>query len=394
MIEPNISSASAAESIWDAIVIGAGPAGSITATSLARGGWSVLLLDSKTFPRDKVCGGCVNSRALSVLASIGLNGAFERVPSIRLKEYAFHLRRRQFDLPSTSGIAISRSVFDAFLVEAAIHSGVRFCSGASGKLLPSSEYDAAFRVVEIEETGKKSASVRGRTIVIADGLSRSSLRLTDEFPSTVAKDSWIGLHATYPASLDSMRSGLVRMAIARGGYVGAVMTDDQTVNLAAAVSPAELRTTRIPASVISKILTSAGVPAPNGIESFGWQGTGPLTRNSSVVGAGRVYLVGDSAGYVEPFTGEGIAHALTGGAALAGILLKSNGQWNPSIAEAWNKWYRREIGGRHWLCRTLASALHQPFLADSVFGVATWFPTIPRWIVHRLNAPYSGVSPS
>ena len=52
---------------WDAIVIGAGPAGALSATLLARQGSSVLLVERRAFPRRKVCGGCLNARALSSL---------------------------------------------------------------------------------------------------------------------------------------------------------------------------------------------------------------------------------------------------------------------------------------------------------------------------------------
>jgi 2-polyprenyl-6-methoxyphenol hydroxylase-like FAD-dependent oxidoreductase len=58
--------------IWDAIVIGAGPAGALAARQLALVGLQTLLLDAKQFPREKVCGGYLNSRALEVLRQAGL----------------------------------------------------------------------------------------------------------------------------------------------------------------------------------------------------------------------------------------------------------------------------------------------------------------------------------
>ena len=57
---------------WDAIVVGAGPGGAITAQSLARRGASVLLLDRQAFPRWKVCGGCLSAGALGALEAAGL----------------------------------------------------------------------------------------------------------------------------------------------------------------------------------------------------------------------------------------------------------------------------------------------------------------------------------
>ena len=58
------------ENRFDAIVIGAGPAGSTAAYLLAKRGFKVLLLDKKAFPRDKVCGGLLTWKTVNVLESI------------------------------------------------------------------------------------------------------------------------------------------------------------------------------------------------------------------------------------------------------------------------------------------------------------------------------------
>ncbi|MBX9624847.1 MAG: FAD-dependent oxidoreductase, partial [Gemmataceae bacterium] len=57
---------------WDAVVVGAGPAGSVTARGLARRGLAVLLVDKATFPRPKVCGCSLNAAALTGLGAVGL----------------------------------------------------------------------------------------------------------------------------------------------------------------------------------------------------------------------------------------------------------------------------------------------------------------------------------
>jgi flavin-dependent dehydrogenase len=72
MLEPSITPTAASDVIWDAIVIGAGPAGAFSALQLARAGQRVLLLEAKRFPRQKVCGGCVNAKAVAILQQVGL----------------------------------------------------------------------------------------------------------------------------------------------------------------------------------------------------------------------------------------------------------------------------------------------------------------------------------
>ena len=65
--------------VRDVVVIGAGPAGTMTALLLARSGIRVTLVDRKTFPRSKVCGGCLNAQAVAALADAGVLGRLRSV---------------------------------------------------------------------------------------------------------------------------------------------------------------------------------------------------------------------------------------------------------------------------------------------------------------------------
>ncbi|MCL5270490.1 MAG: FAD-dependent monooxygenase, partial [bacterium] len=71
---------------WDAVVVGAGPAGALAARELARVGASVLLVDQAAFPRRKVCGGCLNARALAALSEAGLARLPDRLGAVPLRE--------------------------------------------------------------------------------------------------------------------------------------------------------------------------------------------------------------------------------------------------------------------------------------------------------------------
>ncbi len=162
MTNPATMNAERAAAIpWDALVIGAGPAGALAAQRLARGGRRVLLVDAKTFPRDKVCGGCVNARALEVLHEAGLGHVLADVETVELREYVVHLGRRVVAFPFVGGIAVSRSAFDAALVRAAIAAGAEFLPGTAGRLVPrprsggvaSEEQSSDLREVLLETNG-------------------------------------------------------------------------------------------------------------------------------------------------------------------------------------------------------------------------------------------------
>ncbi len=117
---------------FDAVVVGAGPAGSATAILLARAGWSVALVERQRFPRRKVCGECVAASNLPLLDALGVGDAFSRRAGAELKRMT--LMRGQdtvtADLPAADaaahryGRALGREHLDTLLVDAAVAAGV------------------------------------------------------------------------------------------------------------------------------------------------------------------------------------------------------------------------------------------------------------------------------
>lgn len=399
-MESTITPESAAEVIWDAVVIGAGPAGALTAERLANGGRRVLLLDAKKFPREKVCGGCINELALSVLAKAGLKEVISGLPFSPLEEYVLNLHSRILRIAAVGGIAISRASLDLALVRAATRAGADFLDGTTGSLVPIPERlrssqggsDDEWRHVQIEVGGHAMANLRSRVVVIADGLARKSLQRTSELPIKISANSWIGLHSTFPVEDDQYPAGQVRMLISRAGYVGTVRIENDTVNLAAAVSPRELKRYGTPEKLVTHIFESAHVAFPPKIADMNWQGTGPLTRRSQSVAGERVMVIGDAAGYVEPFTGEGVGHAVCAAVELAEILLSSKRAWDPQMSTAWNDRYRRQVSNRQWICRGLAMVLHHPLVAELSFRLAALSPAIPQFVADHLNTPIKGTA--
>src|SRR5438270_8572546 len=122
--------------IWDAVIVGAGPAGSAVAALLARAGFAVLLLDRAAFPRDKACGEYTSPETEKVLARLGALEAVERAGARRLS--AMRLispggRRFSLDysMPGADAgphvLATPRRVLDAVLVEHARTCGATVC---------------------------------------------------------------------------------------------------------------------------------------------------------------------------------------------------------------------------------------------------------------------------
>ncbi|HEY2147947.1 MAG TPA: FAD-dependent monooxygenase, partial [Pirellulales bacterium] len=128
---------SAAAIGWDAIVVGAGPAGSIAARQIARAGKSVLLVDKATFPRSKVCGSCLNATGAALLERIGLGHLLGDLGAEPLDEIALAAAGRSVCLGiPRGGAVVSRAALDAALVSEAVTAGAMFHGATRARLQP------------------------------------------------------------------------------------------------------------------------------------------------------------------------------------------------------------------------------------------------------------------
>lgn len=371
---------------WDAIVIGAGPAGALVARQLAPGQRSVLLVDKKRFPRPKVCGACINARAISALQAAGLESVLEQTQSLQLREIEILAEGRLARLALPLGLAIGRAEFDQALADAAIAAGVVFRDGTTGKVGPLC---ASAREVMLE--GVESTTVTASVVIAADGLQHSCLSRDATFASDVAANSLIGLGATIPQASYDLEPGLVRMMAGRGGYVGIVGLSGGRLNVAAAVESAQLRQAAGPGQLIQTLMRSADVAIPESLVSGQWHGTGALTRETRRVADSRLFLLGDATGYVEPFTGEGIAWALCS-ALLAAPLAEAclAGTESPELlAQQWQALHAAEVRRRQGWCRRLAWVLRTPWRRRWALAAAAAFPRLAGGIARQVSEPFA-----
>jgi len=118
--------------LYDVIVCGAGPAGSVAATVLSRGGARVLLLDRARFPRPKLCGDTMNPGTVAILRRLGLTAGFE--PSALPVDGMIVTGERGVCVRAAyegaaRGLAIERRALDAALLQAAVAAGARVEEG-------------------------------------------------------------------------------------------------------------------------------------------------------------------------------------------------------------------------------------------------------------------------
>jgi len=130
-----------------------------------------------------------------------------------------------------------------------------------------------------------------------------------------------------------------------------------------------------------------GWPVPHGLADSPWKGTPALTRHPKCLAGHRYFVVGDAAGYVEPFTGEGMAWAVMSAAALAPIALRGVRRWDDSLASEWEATHRRVIGSRQRVCRVVSRVLRSPLLTTLAVRTLSVLPALSRPVVNSLNRP-------
>ncbi len=383
-VERTLAGAAAAARRWDVAVVGAGPAGAVLAQQVALCGLRVLLIDRQAFPRPKVCGGCLSAATLERLDDLGLGDVVTSLGGIEVRR--FHLAgwgiRATLDLPG--GASLSRTALDAELVRRAVAAGADFLPGFAATLRNVSEDSRQLVLSSAERTIFVSAAV----VVAADGLAGGLLRGSlGEAPQPWGA-SRIGVSAIV-AGGSSILPGAIYMAVGRDGYVGLVRLEDGCLNVAAALDAAGLRDRR-PAELVGHIVAQAGFEPLDGLEDAEWKGTKALRSRPRRVADERLFGVGDAAGYVEPFTGEGIGSALTSAALLAPLVTRAAASWQPQLAGEWQQRHAAEIRGSQRLCTLLSGALRHPQVVRLALRLLALYPSLGAPVVRRV----SGVGPT
>ena len=369
---------------WDIVVIGAGPAGAMAAYEAVATGARVLLVDRACFPRQKVCGCCLNGAALEILNRAGLGQLPAQLGAPKLCEFRLAYRRRIATVPLREGVSLSRARFDTALIEAAVNRGVQFLDGTRALV---QEIRSGVRRVEFK-MNDRTAIAAGRVVVLASGLGARCFNRQQKDLRFTSRSSRIGAGVLLSDPSVDIHTGSLCMACHRHGYVGLVRLEDGRLDVAAALDGAAVKGSEI-GQVVSRIIDESGLPSPKNLERANWHGTPRLSQRRIRVWGDRYFVVGDAAGYVEPFTGEGIAWALATGKAVAPFALESLTAATSTAGRAWAAKHRQLTGRRMRLCRTISYSLRHPTLAGLAVRLLARYPGLARPIVRSLNASFT-----
>ena len=337
---------------FDAVVIGAGPAGSMAALTLSHRGVRVLLVDKSQLGRRKVCGCCLGLTGQAVLVQAGLERVVQQATPLERCRLAS--RHHVAAVPLRGFVSVARETLDPALIEAAVDGGVQARFGLSARA-------TADGVVSLSN----GSSIQAGVVIDASGL-----RGHRHDDARVPRKARIGLGLTTDGS--TCRPGELTMAVARGGYLGRVGLADGRIDFAAAVEPAWLRKHASPTQAMQAIWAEAGLDSRD-VPDGSWRGTPALTRSKDAQ-QGRILRVGDAAGYVEPFTGEGMSWALLAGRHVAddAVACIRDGP----EASRWQRTMRALLGRRHARCRIVSRAVRSPRLVGLAIAAANATPEL------------------
>jgi flavin-dependent dehydrogenase len=368
---------------WDLVIIGAGPAGAFAAYLLAQFSSKILLVDKSHFPRPKVCGCCINNAAISLLESNSLAHVLADQGAVQLKQLCLFdaTQRARINLPR--GVSLSRNRFDSELVKAAMARGVTFVPGVSAQVL---EAFPDHRSVQLRASDCEQ-NVNAKVVLVADGLNGRSLERHPHFNFVTETNSRFGCGTIMQDAPEFYQAGQIYMACASGGYVGLVRLEDGRVDVAAAIDRNFSRANAGPAKAAAKILQLSNLPVPAALIDSHWLGTEALTRKRKHIAGERIFILGDACGYAEPFTGEGIAWALTSAAGVVDLVLSAMIQWSPSLITNWQQKHKEMIQVRQDRSKTIALGLRNDQLRHFAMPIISSFPFIATSIINLIAEP-------
>jgi menaquinone-9 beta-reductase len=360
------------EQMYDLAVIGGGPAGTSAAITAAAYGAAVVLFDKGSFPRNKVCGEFVSAESLQLLSSLlpECSDLLRRAP--RIDRARVFIDGRVLETPvHPAAASITRIDLDLALWTAARNIGVHARESQS---VSSIAGNGPFAIRT--EQGEFSA----RSIIDASGRWSNLTQQESRHDSRAGK--WLGLKAHYS---ENAPPDSVDLYFFEGGYCG--------------VQPVESNgKSRINACAM--IRSDVGKSLEEVFEqhvelkkrSRGWQqltpfvATSPLLFHSPQPLQGGILQVGDAAGFVDPFVGDGISLALRSGALAANSLSRflSNEITLQQAAELYQDSYREDLSRVYNVSSKIRRLISlPPLIRTMILAILGSVPALTRYMVRK-----------
>ncbi len=358
---------------FDVAIVGGGPAGSSCAAFCALAGLRTLVLERERFPREKVCGDCLNPSCWSVMERLGLTQRVWDLPHSKLTSVEFIAidgHKVIVDLPTAEHceLSIKRSLFDDLLLRRARELGAQVRGETTVTTLA---HHGDWKI----ETGVHETFC-ARTLVGADGRNSTVARLRNLLPRPARERVALQAHIPLPRNFGKR----IVLQFLREGYSGQAPVNETELNLCLVGRPPTISRLRQWAQRHFEI------PADQS-----WHTITPLTRAPVPCANENLLFIGDAARVVEPFTGEGIYYALRSGELAAAAIAKVIGGKDRRFAlREFARASAEMYWGRLWINRLARAAVLSPRIGSLFVRAARINPSILKLLTAKIVRSSSG----
>ncbi len=402
---------------FDAIIIGAGPAGSTAAILLAQAGWSVALIEKQCFPRRKVCGECIAASNLPLLDQLGIGDAFAAIAGPELRRVALlcGVQSLSAALPACEdathpwGRALGREHLDLLLLQRAKEVKACVLQPCAAKSL--SGEPGNFRCSVVLDGRDAAVTLRAPVAIAAYGswqplpADRARLRAQRRASDLLAfKANFSNVH---------LDKGLLPVLSFRGGYGGMVVADHGATTVACCIREDRLNACRraLPGeqagAVVEAYLRRECAAVQDALSRAArigpWLAAGPIRPGIRLPRRRPdVFLIGNAAGEAHPIIGEGISMAIQSAFLLCEQLARSrevlrrgpDGQeCQRAIQARYAAQWRAQFRPRMRIAALFAQAAMRPAVTASVLALLRRAPGLlthsARWSgkIRRMSNP-------
>src|SRR2546430_2440212 len=355
--------------VVDVAIVGGGPAGSTCAAFCAAAGLRTLVLEREKFPREKVCGDCLNPACWPVLARLELAEEIRNWPHgvVNAVEFiAISGQKLRVDLfvRDDGMISVKRSLFDHLLLDRARTLGAEIREEAT--------------LIALDRTAAKNWKIdvmretfAARVVVGADGRNSTVARLRNLLPRPERERVALQAHIPLPRDFGNR----IVLQFLPEGYSGQAPVNDRELNLCLVGTPPTISSLRAWAERQFNLSADQS-----------WRTITPLTRKPISIAHENLFFIGDAARVVEPFTGEGIYYALRSGELAANAIVKIiRGEDRQSALRQFVRAHRAMYRGRLWINRLARAAVLSPKTASRFLQVARFSPVVLRLMTRKIT---------